>query len=614
MLPDPGPGGPDRPPASLRTPGYGSPFGRVVCALGVAWLAVSCAFPPTGISRGQIDLSHRDWSLGTVPLAGEWQFGAGFRRVPDTWSGNDAGGPDGRGSGTYRLRVVVGENAPPLALRYGSVSTAFLIRANGEELVRVGNPHPDSRWARSAYAPGTVRLPAEAVLDLEFFVSNHDYRVGGLWTVPLIGPVDAVFRGQWLDEIGAVALATALSVIGLSALVLFFFRRTEKTFLHLGLFALLVALRSVVTGEYPLVKLLPGLPFDILVRLEYLTAFLPLATAASFFARLFPGLLGRWPLRAFVWPSLLFVSFTLIFPLDWLTRSIPWFYPVAVPALVYGVAVLTFRLMKERQGLLFLIGVAILAVSGLADMTVAAVFSTTGTWVPWGMGLFIILQAASLARRFLTVFEATERLLAEREFLVKEIHHRVKNSLQVVASIVTLQANRIDGPPKEVFHALRRRITAIALVHEKLHGHGLGGRPDVAEYLRDLLKLQYADDLLETSGVVWEIEAEPLSAGVDYCIDAGLILTELVGNAHKHALLPRDGGRLHVSIRIREGRLVIEVEDDGPGFPPAFKPEGSKGMGFRLVLALLQRNDGKLTLPEGAGGRVKVDLRLPASD
>ena len=549
-----------------------------------------------------------------MPLAGEWQFGAGVRRVPDTWSGNDAGGPDGRGSGTYRLRVVVGENAPPLALRYGSVSTAFLVRVNETELVRVGNPDADAAKAQSAYAPGTVKLPPGPVLDLEFFVSNHDYRIGGLWTAPVIGPVDVVVHGQWFEEISALALATALGVIGVSSLLIFSFRRSEKTFLHLGLFALLVALRSLVTGEYPMVKLVPGIPFDAVVRLEYLSAFLPLASAASFFSLSFPGLLGRWPLRAFVWPSLLFAGFALTLPLAWLTRTIPWFYPIAVPALIYGVVVLVLRIMKDRQGFLFLIGVAILAVSGLADMVVAAVFSTTGTWVPWGMGAFIILQATSLARRFLTVFEATERLLAEKDFLVREIHHRVKNSLQVVASIVTLQANRIDGPPKVVFHALRRRITAIALVHEKLHGQGLGGRPDVGEYLRDLLKLQYSDDLLETSGVVWDIEAEPLAAGVDYCIDAGLILTELVGNAHKHSLLPRGGGHLHVEVKIQGSRLAIEVDDDGPGFPPEFRPEGAKGMGFRLVLALLQRNDGTLTLPEGPGGRVRVELRLPGAD
>ena len=597
-------------------PGLG--WGRCVAGLAVlVGLAGSCALPgsPPTVVQGVIDLSGRDWSQRWVTLTGDWAFGSGFRKVPDAWSGNDAGGPDGRGSGTYRLRVILGQNAPELALRYGSVSTAFLVRVNGAEVVRVGNPDADPLKARSAYAPGTVMLPkpeeGPRFLDLEFFVSNHDYRIGGLWTSPVLGPAAPVIRAQWMDEAGELALGTALGVIGLASLLLFWFRRSEMTFLHLGLFALLVAARSLVTGEYALVKLLPWLPFDALVRVEYLTAFLPLASAALFFNSAFPGLLGPWSLRFFLWPSLVFGALAVALPLSWLTRSIPWFYPVAIPALVYGVIVLIRRIARDSEGLLFLTGVAVLAVTGLSDMVVAALFSTTGTLVPWGLAAFVVLQAASLAQRFLGAFEATERLLTEKEFLVKEIHHRVKNSLQVVASIVTLQANRSDETQKAVFLALRRRITAIALVHEKLHGQGLGGHPDVGEYLRDLLKLQYPDDGLQSSGVVWDIDAVPLAAGVDYCIDAGLILTELVGNAHKHGLTARGGVVLHVEIRVREGRLAMEVHDNGPGFPAGFRAEASNGLGFRLILALLQRNDGSLSFPEGPAGNVRVELSLP---
>jgi two-component sensor histidine kinase len=565
--------------------------------------------------KGQLDLTARDWAAGPVALAGEWAFEEGFRKVPDEWTGNDAGGPDGRGSGsgTYRLKVNVGD-APPLALRFGSVSTAFLLKVNGVELARGGSPDADAARARSAYAPGTVRLPPGPVLDVEFFVSNHDYRVGGLWTTPVLGPADAVVRGQWFDEVSELTLAIGLGVIGLAALVLFGFRPSEKTFLPFGAFALLIALRSLVTGEYTVVKLLPGLPFDAVVRLEYLTAFLLLPAAAMFFSRLFPGVFGRWPLRAFVGPGLGFTAMALAFPLAWLTRSIPWFYPTALIQLVWGISLLSLRFAKDKQGLLFLVGLSILSVTALADLVAAAVFSFTATWIPWGLGAFIVLQAASMAQRFLAAVEANERLLADKEFLVREIHHRVKNSLQLVASIVTLQANRIEGPMKAVFQSLRRRITAIALVHEKLHGQGLGERSDLGGYLRDLLKLQYPDDELMASGVVWDIDAEQLTAGIDYCIDAGLILTELVGNAYKHALVPRGGGRLQVEIKIRQGRLVIEVADDGAGFPAGFQPEGAKGLGFRLVLTLLQRNDGTLMLPGGPGGRVRVELRLPAPD
>jgi two-component sensor histidine kinase len=227
------------------------------------------------------------------------------------------------------------------------------------------------------------------------------------------------------------------------------------------------------------------------------------------------------------------------------------------------------------------------------------------------MGTFVALQATSLLRKLLASYQATEFHLAENEFLVREIHHRVKNSLQVVASLVTLQANRIEpGPHREVFHALRRRMTAIALVHEKLHSQGTSGLSDVGSYLRDLLELQYPGDELESGKITWRIDGPPVSVGVDFCIDAGLILTELVANAHKHILVTHRGTHLGIEVRYTE-RLVFELIDDGPGFPPGFVPEASKGLGFRLVLSLLPRNGGTLTFPEGPGGRVRVELTVP---
>jgi len=575
---------------------------------------VSCAVEPSvKASHGVLDLRDHDWEKGPVALNGEWAFNDGWRQVPDVWFGSEAGGRDGMGSGVYHLKVLLPLKAVPLALRWQTASTALSLRSGPDELARVGNPDSDAKRAIPAYAPGTVRLSPGPVLDLEVFVSNHVYRIGGLWEPLTLGPVARVEWDQWVSEAGSLVLASALTVIAFAALLLFLFRRSDKTFLHLGVFAILVAIRSLVTGEYTLVRLLPAIPFDLLIRLEYLTAFLPLPSATLFFAIFFPGLFPRWGVRLMTWPSWGFALATLVLPLDLLTRSIVGFYPFSVPALIVGATLLVRRIVRDRHDLLLLLGVGILATAGLADMFTAAFLSTTGSMVPWGLGLFVALQAATLARRFLAAFEATEALLAEKELLVKEIHHRVKNSLQVVASLVSLQSNRTKDPEqKALFSALRHRITAIALVHEKLYGKGFTGRPDVGNYLTDLLKLQYPPDALTGGRVTWAIHADPLSAGIDYCIDAGLIVTELVGNAHKHALLPR-GGHLEVTIRIREGRLEIQVQDDGPGFTADFRPETSRGLGFRLILALLQRNNGTLSIEPGPGGRVRVDLKLPSA-
>lgn len=573
----------------------------------LALLLASCSGEPSRPEAvaGVLDLSSHDWSEGSVALVGEWEFESGFRAVPDAWPG--------RGSGTYRLLVRLPPHSPPLALRYGTASTAFSLKQSGTELVRVGNPAVTAERASPEFSPGTVSLiPSGNEVRLEVFVSNHEYRVGGLWDAPSLGPSAVVARAQRTDELAAVALASALSVIGVSTLILFGFRRTEKTFLHLGVFALLVALRSLVTGEYPLVHLWPGIPFDLLIRLEYWTAYLPLPSAVLFFAEFLPRFLPRWAVRLMTWPSWAFALSALLLPLEIMTQCIPWFYPVAVPALVAGTGLLIRRILVDRQNRFLLLGVGILASTGLADIFTAAFLTTTGNLVPWGLGVFVALQTTTLARQFLAHYEVTEALLAEKNLLVKEIHHRVKNSLQVVASLVTLQSNRTSDPAqKEVFQALRQRIIAIGLVHEKLYGQGLGGRLKVGEYLADLLSLQYRGDRLSPGGVHWDIETQDLTAEIDYCVDAGLIVTELVGNAFKHALKLREGGQVTVRIHPHEERLRIEIEDDGPGFAPDFRPESTTGMGFRLVQALMLRSKGTLTLLPGPGGRVRVDLRFP---
>lgn len=573
----------------------------------------SCGVPPGETVPGQLDLRGRDWTAGSVNLGVDWGFEGGFRRVPDAWTGNVAGGPDGRGAGTYELKVLVGDHAPPLGLRWGSVATAARITVNGVVVAQIGTPDADPAGARSAIAPGTARLPVAPELDIQIFVSNHHYRVGGLWTVPALGPVAVVEHEQWAEAAAQMTLAAALGVIGLASLVFFLLRRSEVSFLFLGLFAFLVALRALVTGEYTLTKMLPFLPYEMTIRFEYWTAFLPIPLASAFFLRLYPRLVGPWGEALLLWPCSAFGLLPFFLPLDLLTRSIPWFYPVSIPLLVYGSVVVFRRTLQEPKPALLLIGMAALSVTGLIDTLLAGLWSITGNLVPWGMGTFVALQATTLIRRLLESYQATEHHLAANEFLVKEIHHRVKNSLQVVASLVSLQAHRIEpGPQREVFYALRRRMTAIALVHEKLHAQGSAGLADIGSYLGDLLRLQHPQDALDSGKIEWDIQTKPLAVGVDFCIDAGLILTELVSNAQKYALLTHQGTRVQVLVRLDQ-RLILEVGDDGPGFPEAFRPEASPGLGFRLVLSLLPRNQGTLSFPPGPGGQVRVELTLPES-
>ncbi len=583
-------------------------LGALILVLGLA----SCAQPVAPAVRGTLDLRNYDWGNGPVPLVGEWAFEGGWRSVPDRWTGTAGGGPDGRGSGTYVLTVRLPDPSPPLGLRYRTASTALRIKANGTVVAQAGVADKDYTKTVAAYAPGSVDLPEAQELVLEILVSNNVYRVGGLWSVPTLGPARVQSQNEWTEEAQALALATTLATIAFVSLLFFGFRPSEKTFTTLGIFAFVVGLRPLVTGQYDLVRLLPGIPFDLVIRLEYLTAFLPIPAAVLFFESAFRGIWGPKTRLALLVPSLVFALLAVVLPLDLLTRSIQFFYPVAIPTILFAVISLGLKIRGKPGNAGFLLGIAVLGITGLADSLSAGFFATSGSLIPWGLGLFVVLQVATLTQRLLESFKKNESLLVEKELLMREVHHRVKNSLQVVASLVSLQSHRTDDKTqKATFMALRQRITAIALVHEKLYGRGLGGKPDLGEYLVDLVRLQYPGDGLESRRVAWDVHIDPLQAGVDDCVDAGLILTELMSNAQKHGLRPRHGGRLSVDVRVVNGRLLMEVADDGPGFPEAFEPSQSKGLGFRLIQALLQRHEGILSVLPGPGGRVRVDLKAP---
>lgn len=579
---------------------------------------------------GVLDLRGRDFGGGeSVPLTGLWDFlpgsldipyaefaeaGPTLRRVPDLWKGDEAGGPRGKGSGTYHLSVLLPPGTPPLALHFLSASTAFRIEVDGKSVVQVGLPSADPKAARAAYKPGFARLgPAGERIEIMVRVSNYAYRVGGLWYPVFLGRADSIEAIHIAELAVATAQAMALFVMGLLLILFYSLRRKEGAFLYGGLLALTLSLRVLVTGEYLITTIWPGIPFDLMIRLEYLTVFNSFAIATAFFTSLFPGLLDRRLKLACLVPPMLFALAVFFLPLDILTRTIYWFWGFALASvLVLGVALFRKTVLKsDPEGIALFVGALILAASVVNDVFYSAFVWWTGNLAPWGFAAFVGFLVVIMVKRMTKAFAASEKHLEQKELLIKEIHHRVKNSLQVVSSLLSLQANRIADPGvKEAFAALRRRIASMSLVHEKLYGRAASESLDLGDYLRDLVRLVVAKDGAEPGNVRLRIEAQAAMIDADACFDAGLIVTELVSNAMKHALLPRGGGSLSLRMAVEGSAATIIVEDDGPGFPPGFDPAAANSLGFKLIVSLIKGRRGRLEILPGPGGRVQVELGL----
>jgi two-component sensor histidine kinase len=203
--------------------------------------------------------------------------------------------------------------------------------------------------------------------------------------------------------------------------------------------------------------------------------------------------------------------------------------------------------------------------------------------------------------------------LREKETLLKEIHHRVKNNLQVIVSLLRLQARHLkDEQSRAMFKESQNRVYSISLVHEMLYGAGDLARIDFGPYLLALTK-GLADGWKGTGLVVdVVVEAEGVRLGVDTAIPCGLIVTELVTNALKHAFPNAARGSIRVAAVIEpEGWLKLTVQDNGVGLSEDLDLRRSNSLGLKLVDSLVRQLDAKIEIGRKGGARFSIHFQLP---
>jgi two-component sensor histidine kinase len=181
------------------------------------------------------------------------------------------------------------------------------------------------------------------------------------------------------------------------------------------------------------------------------------------------------------------------------------------------------------------------------------------------------------------------------------VHHRVKNNLQVVASLLRLQADAFEGQP--VADALREsqnRVESMAMIHEELYQSGDLREVNLAQHaslvLSNLLHA-YGTDPARISG---HVSMEPLVLGVDQAIPAGLILNELISNALKHAFPDNRPGKIAIEGGLADGRIVMTVWNDGVELPADFAPGKSTSLGLRIVQILSRQLKGSFEFDRGS--------------
>ncbi|MBM3284914.1 MAG: PAS domain S-box protein, partial [Candidatus Aminicenantes bacterium] len=209
--------------------------------------------------------------------------------------------------------------------------------------------------------------------------------------------------------------------------------------------------------------------------------------------------------------------------------------------------------------------------------------------------------------------EKIKASLQEKEVLLKEIHHRVKNNLQVISSLLNLQSRSISDPQfLQILRECQNRVRSMALVHEKLYQSRDLSRINFSEYIRNLAIHLFHVYEVDSSRVRLKHEIEDILLDVNTAIPCGLILNELISNSLKHAFPDGWSGEVSVELKRQEdGKLLLAVRDDGVGIPEDTDIRNARTLGMQIVSLLVQQLDGCMELRRSPGTEFRILFQEP---
>lgn len=225
--------------------------------------------------------------------------------------------------------------------------------------------------------------------------------------------------------------------------------------------------------------------------------------------------------------------------------------------------------------------------------------------IGWSLGLILMQQRNTES--------ALQASADAKAVLLRELQHRVKNSLSVVASLVGLEASRAEGAELTgTLDALHDRVSAMAMLYDQLFEAGDSESSELDRYLGSVAEALFQGQGARERGVKLRLDLEPLTVDARRAVPLGLIVNELASDCLKHAFPGGRGGTVAISLRVADGEATLTVRDDGIGLPSGFTPGSSCGTGLRLVALLAEQAGGDFSAAS-AGGAV-FTVRFPAAE
>jgi diguanylate cyclase (GGDEF)-like protein len=458
---------------------------RISCAFMLAVMTLVLALPVCAQPRnaepravqGVLDLRGRSWEHASpLVLRGEWHLywniltdgreNAGAQApeiavLPSSWTRQ---GHVRHGSATYVLRVLLDPGVPPLAVRVVPPDSASRLLANGSVIAQVGRVG----LTRAEYVPRRVAVTARidrptTELTLALQVSDYDSREGGPAAGILFGSEAAIARGAVSETSTHYFLMGLIFAMALYHVGLYASRRTETACLHFGLFAVFFVIRMAIADIHDIGGMLPGVPWHVWLRLEYLSFYWSAGLFIMFLEVLFPQDYRTAAVRAFQAIAAALSLVTIAAPPAVFTLTLRSFQVVFLVTVIYSLWVLVRAATAGRFGAItILVGFVVFAASAVNDVLYYNGIVTNGPLATYGATLFLFSQAAILAMRFSMSFAGVERLSHELEGAndsLREKQRQIEEQNVELTRMAT--ADPLTGLPNRLslFDTLEREIS-----------------------------------------------------------------------------------------------------------------------------------------------------------
>lgn len=239
---------------------------------------------------------------------------------------------------------------------------------------------------------------------------------------------------------------------------------------------------------------------------------------------------------------------------------------------------------------------------------IAAVILAAFGWLTW-LGVRLSRQTEQTQQQLRAVNDDLAQALADKVTLLQEIHHRVKNNLQITSSLLQMQARRFaDESVKAAFQETQNRLQSVGLIHDLLYRKETGSTINLQDYLNRLVEEISSTYGAKARGIAVSLDAEPIAVDLERAAPLALAVTEAITNAFKHAFEPGRGGQVQVLARRLGSQIEIVVRDNGKGVSGV--TENTSSLGMKLIRAFAAQLGGSFTL-ESDGGAV-YRLVIPA--